>query len=96
MRIVEIAALSNGAHRNAEGKFSIVPDGWAVIPESMNVENFPFGELVAQEVDGVMTVTFWKPGTMPEHKSKEEQSVTAIEQLRADVDYIAVMTGVEL
>ena len=35
MRIVEIAALENGAHRNQTGAFSEIPEGWAVIPEDM-------------------------------------------------------------
>ena len=65
MRTIEIAALSNGAHRNQTG-LSVLPDGWAVIPDDMVCENFPFGEVTAAEIDGVMTVTSWIPGTMPE------------------------------
>ena len=65
MRAIEIAALSNGAHRNQTG-LSVLPDGWAVIPDDMVCENFPFGEVTAAEIDGVMTVTSWIPGTMPE------------------------------
>ena len=44
MRIIEIAALDNGAHRNQTGTFSTIPSGWAVIPDSMETPNFPFGE----------------------------------------------------
>ena len=74
MRIIEIAALENGAHRNQTmdaplailDGCSIVPDGWALIPDGMETENFPFGTLEAEEVDGVMTVTSWTPGTIPE------------------------------
>ena len=65
MRTVKIAALSNGAHRNQTG-ISVLPAGWAVIPDDMVCENFPFGEVIASEIDGVMTVTSWIPGTMPE------------------------------
>ena len=65
MRAIEISALSNGAHRNQTG-LSVLPDGWAVIPDDMVCENFPFGEVTAAEIDGVMTVTSWIPGTMPE------------------------------
>lgn len=65
MRAIEIAALSNGAHRNQTG-LDVLPEGWARIPDEMVCENFPFGELTAEGIDGVMTVTSWIPGTMPE------------------------------
>ena len=63
-RIVEIAPLSNGAHRNQTYP-GFVPEGWAVIPEDMETENFPFGEVEVKEIDGVMTVTNWTPGEVP-------------------------------
>lgn len=96
MRIIEINALDNGAHRNQTGSFSTIPDGWAVIPDDMPTENFPFGEASAEEVDGVMTVTSWAPGTIPEPEAEPEVEPTELEQLRADVDYIAMETGVDL
>lgn len=65
MRIVEIIALDNGAHRNQD-HHGILPDGWAVIPQDMTIDNFPFGEVEAEEIDGVMTVTKWTAGVMPE------------------------------
>ena len=95
MRIVEIAPLENGAHRNQTGTFSTVPNGWAVIPDGMVCENFPFGEVT---VDGATppVVTSWTPGEMPEPEPESEPEPTALEQLRADVDYIAMETGVDL
>ena len=111
MKIVEIAALPNGAHRNQDGGMISVPEGWAVIPEGTELPNFPFGEVTAEEVTHyreieteqgvvnesytVMTVTAWTAGELPELEEIEEQP-SAVEQLRADVDYIAIMTGVEL
>ena len=71
MRAIEIAALSNGAHRNQTG-LDVLPDGWAVIPDDMVCENFPFGEVTAAEIDGVMTVTGWTPGAMPEPEPAPE------------------------
>lgn len=103
MKIVEINQSSTGAHRNQTimfGKLSNIPDGWAVIPDDVEVPNFPFGEVTATEVDGVMTVTNWVAGTVPEPvvlpEEEPETGIGAVEQLRADVDYIAIMTGVEL
>ena len=66
MTIIEISALDNGAHRNQSGNMQTVPDGWAVIPESMETKNFPFGDVTVEEINGVMTVTSWVPGETPE------------------------------
>lgn len=99
MKIIEILKLSNGSHRNQTGNFNIIPNGWAVVPDDVETPNFPFGEIEVSEIDGVMTVTKWVAGTKPEHIELEEETSTGIgtvEQLRADVDYIAIMTGVEL
>ena len=69
MRIIEIKPLNNGAHSNTN-VFSEtppkLPDGWAAIPDNMECKNYPFGEVVAEEIKGVMTVTKWIPGVMPE------------------------------
>ena len=64
MRIIEIAPLYNGAHRNQNGGLSVVPEGWALIPADMETPNFPFGEVEVAEIDSVMTVTKWAPGEM--------------------------------
>lgn len=67
MRLIEIQALENGAHNNQTIDGVIpVPDGWAVIPDDMVCENFPFGEIKVEKIDGVVTVTKWTPGVMPE------------------------------
>ena len=96
MRMVEIKALQSGAHRNQTTSSIIdLPNGWAVIPEGMELENFPFGEVTAKKVGDVMTVTGWVAGEMPEIEPVEEQP-SEMERIRADVDYIAIMTGVEL
>lgn len=75
MRIIEIASLDNGAHRNQSGGLSVVPDGWAVVPAYMECENFPFGEVEVAEVNGVMTVTKWTPLPMPEPEPVPEPEV---------------------
>lgn len=84
MRIVEIAALENGAHRNqtVDGEAAI-PDGWALIPDDMETENFPFGDLEAEEVAGVMTVTAWTPGTVPDPGPEPDPSPTTEEKIAA-------------
>jgi hypothetical protein len=107
MRIVEIAALDNGAHRNQECHgFSIeLPAGWAVIPDDMVCENFPFGEVTVADIDGVATVTKWTPGTMPAPEPEPEpeepadgdlaERVAAVETDLADLT-AAVEKGLNL
>lgn len=63
MRIIEINALSNGAHRNQSGTFSTVPEGWARIPDDMTIpETFPFVNIT---VEGNV-VTAMEEGIVPE------------------------------
>ena len=95
MRILKIEPETNGAHDNLTSNISFVPEGYAVVPDDMEMLNFPFGEIEVEEIDGVMTVTRWVAGTIPEAE-EPETPVTEVEQLRADVDYIAAMTGVKL
>ena len=93
MTIIEIAPLSNGAHRNQNGGLSVVPTGWAVIPTDMETPNFPFGEVEVAEVDGVMTVTKWTPSEIPEPESAPEAEPTQLDIIEAQVAYTAMMTG---
>ena len=71
MTIVQISPYSNGAHANQTSSAVFpVPEGWAVVPETLGtpetLENFPFGEITVEEVDGVPTVTGWMPLPIPE------------------------------
>ena len=94
MRIVEIQALDNGAHRNqtVSGAFA-VPDGWAEIPADVSIpETFPFVDL---EVEGQRVVSM-TAGVVPEPEPEPEPEPTETEQLRADVDFLAAMAGVTL
>ena len=76
MRIIEIAALSNGAHRN-QSYPGFVPDGWAVVPDHMETPNFPVGEVVVGKLNGVMAVVEWIPGVVPEQEPEAETEPTA-------------------
>lgn len=93
MRIIEVKPLPNGAHRNQTGNFHAIPTGWAVIPEDVPIpETFPFVDLTV-EGDTVVTMT---AGVVPEPEPKPEPEPTEMEQLRADIDFVAAMTGVSL
>lgn len=93
MKIIEIAALDNGAHRNQQGSFNTVPDGWAVIPDSLTIpDTFPFVDVVTSGGKIVSLRAREVPAPEPEH----EPEPTETEQLRADVDFLAAMAGVTL
>ena len=81
MKIIEIQALDNGAHRNQTGDLQTIPDGWAVVPGTLELTNFPFGEVEAEEVNGIMTVTKWTPGVIPEPAPTPEPEPTTEELL---------------
>ena len=91
MNMLEIKALENGAHNN-QTYHGVLPDGWAVIPDGMVCENFPFGEVEAEEINGVMTVTKWTPGEMPEPEPEAEEQPSQMDILEAQVTYTAMMT----
>lgn len=65
MYMLEIITLENGAHNN-QTYHDFLPEGWAIIPDELGeLENFPFGEVEIEEIDGVPTVKTWIPGVMP-------------------------------
>lgn len=94
MRIIEINALPNGAHRNQTVNRKMkLPDGYALIPEGMELENFPFGTVGAENVDGVMTVTAWTPGDPPKRDEGRIAALREISGLKAKLeatDYQAI------
>ena len=71
MRIIEIAVLDNGAHRNQTGTFSDVPDGWAVIPDTLDTPNFPFGDVTVDDSTPSVVQT-WTPLPIPEPEPEPE------------------------
>lgn len=83
MRIVEIKAQANGGHRNQTGDVLPVPEGWAVLPDDLAAENFPFGELTARKINGVKTVTSWTPGVVPPATRPEEPAEDVVSDAEA-------------
>lgn len=63
MRIIEIEALENGAHRNQMAFRDVeIPEGWAVIPDDIEIpETFPFVHVYASGKE----VTDLTPGIVP-------------------------------
>lgn len=93
MRIVEIQALPDGAHRNQTTTSNTIPTGWAEIPADVAIpETFPFVDI---QVEGQRVVSM-TAGVVPEVEPDPEPEPTETEQLRADVDFLAAMAGVTL
>ena len=92
MHIIEVKALDNGAHRNQNGGISTIPDGWAVIPDDMEIpDTFPFVNIT---VEG-QVVTSMSPGVVPEPEdpitpdpTPEEKIQTLEEQLATTQDAV--------
>lgn len=80
MIMIKLAPLSNGAHRNQTAT-AIIPVGWAVVPDNMETPNFPFGEVEVAEINGVMTVTKWTAGTIPEPEPEPDPEPTTDERI---------------
>lgn len=61
MKIIELVALENGAHRNRKTDFDVeVPDGWALVSEDLEIPaTFPFVKNLVQDESGV--VISWDP-----------------------------------
>lgn len=87
MRIIEIAPLPNGAHRNQSCNLPAAPAGWAVVPDDLVTHNYPFGDIAIE--DGV--VTAWNPLPMPEVEPDDKEP-TQLDRIEAQVTYTAMMT----
>lgn len=78
MKIIEIVALPNGAHRNQTTSGVInIPDGWAILPDSMETPNFPFGDITVDDQTPPV-VTSWTPLPIPEPEPEIIPSSTEI------------------
>ena len=97
MTIIEIEARADGGHglQSQSHRTECWLEGWIAVPPQLAQAAWDcrcYCELDIQ--DGVLVGL--TPGQMPEREPAPEPEPTAEERLRADVDYLAIMTGVEL
>lgn len=96
MTIVKIEQNSNGSHNNQTTSMPLpeIPEGWAVIPEDMDIPStFPFINI---EVEG-QVVTAISPGVVPEPEPMPDPEPTAEEDLmNMAVDHELRLTMLEL
>lgn len=90
MTIIEIQPLENGAHRNQTGNAATVPDGWAILPPTLDTPNFPFGD-VTTDNSTPPVVTGWVPVDIPETPEPVAEP-TQLDRVEAQVTYTAMMT----
>lgn len=65
MKIIEIKEHENGAHRNQTVNDHVTPpDGWAVIPDTLDTPNFPFGDVTVNDSVPPVVQT-WTPLPIP-------------------------------
>lgn len=95
MRIIEIVADENGAHRNQTANLKTVPAGWAVIPDGMETPNFPFGDITVEEINGVIMVNSWTPGVVPDPEPTPDPGPTSEERLTALEEAMLAMMEVQ-
>ena len=80
MKLIEIKKNKNGSHDNITADYiEAVPEGWAVVPEGMVCDNFPFGDVQTEEIEGVMMVTNWTPCEKPKPEPIPEREPNADE-----------------
>lgn len=94
MKIIEIAPLNNGAHNNqiihiVNPSTFPIPDGWAIIPDDMICENFPFGSFETEIIHGLEYVKSgsWIPGVIPEPVISTEEQIISLKAELSATDY---------
>lgn len=87
MKIIKIEVGPSGGHENQTSNVRVViPDGWALVPDDMETENFPYGDIEVENIDGVLTVTRWTPGSLPEpEEDKQISKYATYEELASSI-----------
>lgn len=90
-QMIEVIALDNGAHRN-QTYHRKLPDGWAIIPDDMEIpETFPFVDVTAENgvVVSMTAGVVPEPEPSPEPDPEPETETSIYDELAA-----AYMEGV--
>lgn len=95
MRILKIEPNENGSHNN-QSFHGNLPAGWAVVPDTLDTLNFPFGEVTVDEIDGVMTVTNWAPLPIPEPEPISDPEDTEAIVMETMLDHELRLSALEL
>lgn len=95
LTIMELAARPDGGHgvQSQSHRTECWLEGWVAVPEGLAPAVWECGGYCELQLDGEGNLTGITPIERPEPGEPEPSEE---ERLRADVDYIAAMTGVEL
>lgn len=79
MKMIEIVASVNGAHRN-QTYHGFLPEGWAIIPEGLEIpDTFPFVDITVEDFEGRVVVATMTAGVLPKPSPVPEREPTADE-----------------
>ena len=90
MKIIEINALENGAHKNQNcDKLKAAPDGWAIIPDNMEIpQTFPFVNITVDENGNVTTIEANQEAYDAAKASEEE--IKSTPSVQDDIDTMLI------
>ena len=96
MTIIELTAREDGGHglQSQSGRTSCWLDGWIEVPANLEADVWSTVGYCDLQIENGKLV-----GITPTERPEPEPvtpTPTELEQLRADVDYLSIMTGVEL
>ncbi len=96
MTIIQIESLSTGQHpiQSQSGRSSCWLDGWIEVPANLEAQVWATVGYCDLQIENGKLV-----GITPTERPEPEPvtpTPTELEQLRADVDYLSIMTGVDL
>lgn len=86
--IIAIAQNENGSHNNQTwNNKDTIPEGYACFKEELEpaneLENFPFGDITVEMIEGIPAVTGWSPLPIPE--VPDEPVYNPVEELKTDM-----------
>lgn len=96
MVFINLSKQENGAYLNQECGLKQIPAGWAIVPDEFIPvwkENAPFVDVECDESGCITSMT---PGTRPEPEPTPDPRPTDLDKLTARVDYLSMMTGVDV
>ncbi|WP_242965705.1 toxin-antitoxin system toxin subunit [Flavonifractor sp. An4] len=97
LTIIEIGAREDGGHglQSQSHRTECWMEGWIAVPPQLEKTAWDCCGYCDLKIENGVLVGL-TPGQVPEPEPAPEPEPTEAERLRADLDYLAVMTGVEL
>lgn len=95
LTIIELSARQDGGHglQSQSHRTECWLEGWVAVPPQLEQTAWDCGGYCELKLDEQGALVELTPTARP---AQPESAPTEVEQLRADVDYLAAITGVEL